>query len=148
MTSNRLTENQIQVCIIPRHMRWPEPGTGTVWAKAATCVHALQDFCRKADQDCLQAEQNEELSVDAIRRRRVEIYDRAMTRLTNFRPFQIAEKALRDNIISLERLGDLDSEQVEILQKLQRALIDLREGIPAAQRLLQERCKMRERVSA
>ncbi len=99
------------------------------------------DFnCREVEQDC-------ELSPSAIHQRRAEIYDRSMMRLANFRPFHIAEKALIENIDALERLPDRDPAQAQMLQRLHKALADLREGIPATQRMLLDRCGMREGVS-
>ena len=65
----------------------------------------------------------------------------------NFSAFEIAEKALSENIVALERLSHRDPEQAQMLQKLTQALHDLREGIEATRRMLLERCKMREGVS-
>ncbi len=148
MPANKLSDLQIAITVVPMRTRWPESGTSVAWTKAHDCVDSLQEFVRKVDRDCLQAEQNEELSVEAIRRRRAEIYDRAMLKLTNFGPFQIAEKAVSDTINSLERLSNLNSEQAQMLEALKRMLGDLEEGISATQRMLQERCRVRERVSA
>ena len=66
-------------------------------------------------------------------------------KLANFRPFDIADKALSENIVALERLSNRDPEQVQMLQKLTQALQDLQEGIEATRRMVLERCKMRER---
>ncbi len=128
-------------------MHWPEPSAAAVWAKAPACVNALHVLVRKADFDCAAAEKDSKLFAGGIARRRAEICDHAMLRLTNFGPFQIAEKSVSDKINSLERLSDRDPEQVQMLQRLKRALTDLREGIPATQRLLQERCKVRQGAS-
>ncbi len=67
-----------------------------------------------------------------------------MTQLANFKPFEIAEKALSDNISSLERLDYRDPHQVQMLQTLTQARKDLREGVEATKRLVRERCKIRE----
>lgn len=73
-----------------------------------------------------------------------ELCDRALKKLVDFRPFEIAEKALTENIVALERLRDRDPEQAQALEKLKLALTDLREGIPATQQMLQERCRTRD----
>ena len=67
-----------------------------------------------------------------------------MSKLADFRPFEIPEKALTDNVIALERLSDPDPRQALMRDKLNQALRDLREGVEATRRMVQERCKMRE----
>ena len=67
-----------------------------------------------------------------------------MTKLANFNAFGIAEKALVDNINLLERLSNPDPRQAQMPDKLNQALRDLREGVEATRRLVQERCKVRE----
>jgi hypothetical protein len=105
------------------------------------------DALQIVDLDYLQAEQNKELSAGTIRRRRMEICEEAMKTLASFKAFHIAEKAVIENIVSLERLNDRDHEQVQMHEKLGRALRDLREGVEATRRMLQERCKVREGAS-
>ena len=68
-----------------------------------------------------------------------------MIKLANFPAFHIAEKTLSENIVALESLRSRDLEQVEMHQKLTKALQDLREGIAATRRMVLDRCKMRER---
>ena len=70
-----------------------------------------------------------------------------MSKLANFRPFEIAEKATTNNINALERLSDPDPQQAQMLQKVKMALRDLQEGIEATRRMLLVRCKVRENVS-
>ena len=70
-----------------------------------------------------------------------------MSKLANFRPLEIAEQALTNNINALEGLSDPDPQQAEMLQKLKQALLNLQEGIEATRRMLQGRCKVRENVS-
>ena len=147
MAPHRLTENEIRVRVVPTHLRWPERGTSATWTKLHNCVDALQELVRNVDLDCLQTEQNKELSADAIRRRRAEICDQALRKLANFPAFDIAEKTLSENIVALERLSNRNPEQVKTLQKLTQALHDLREGIEATRRMGRKRCKMREGIS-
>jgi hypothetical protein len=94
--------------------------------------------CR-VDLDCAEAEQDHELSAGGIARRRAELCDQAMSKLANFRPFEIAEQTLTNNINALERLSDPDPQQAEMLQRLKQALRDLQESIGATRRMLQER---------
>ncbi len=94
MASEGMSENLIKISIAPKRARWPEPSTATAWARAHDCVDALHDLVRKVDTDCLKVEQSREFSSDAIRRRRAEICDKAMTKLANFKAFYVAEKAL------------------------------------------------------
>ncbi len=68
-------------------------------------------------------------------------------RLANFRPFEVAEKVLSENIAALERLNERSPEQARMLEKLTKALADLREGTEATRRIVLDRCKMRERAS-
>ena len=147
MTDQRLSENLINISIAPKRVRWPKRGATAAWTKAHDCVDALQDLVRKVDVDCLQVEQNRELSADAIRRRRHEICDKAMAKLATFEAFDIAEKALMDDIGSLERLTDPSPEQAQMHEKLKQALKELREGVEATKRMVQERCKTREHAS-
>jgi hypothetical protein len=94
----------------------------------------------------LSADRAEELSAEAIRKRRAEICDKAMTKLTNFETFDIAEKALIDDIDLREGLSVRSPQQVQMQEKLKQALRDLREGVEATRRMLKERCKVRERA--
>ncbi len=140
--------SEIATRIVPKHLRWPESGTSIAWTKAHDCVDALQDFVRKVDRDCTRAEENKELSATAIRRRRAELCEQALRKLTDFRPFDIAEKALIESLNALGRLSAPDAQQSRIQEALTKALTDLREGIEATRRMVLERCKVRERVSA
>jgi hypothetical protein len=63
--------------------------------------------------------------------------------LAKFKPFQIAEKAVTENIDLLDRLTDRDSKGAQMQQKLTKALEDLREGVAATKRAVIERCQMR-----
>ena len=102
---------------------------------------------RRLDIACCEAEHDREPSVGGIARRRAELCDQALRKLANFRPFDIAQKALSENIVALERLSNRDPAQVQMLEKLTQALHDLREGIAATRRMVLERCKVREGAS-
>ncbi len=147
MASSRLSENQINIRIVPKRVRWPECGTSNAWTKAHDCVDAYQDLVRGVDLACAEAEQDPELSGSGIVRRRAEICDQTMTKLFNFRPFEIAEKALAGDVNALEGLEDRNPQQVQMLLKLKQARVDLQEGVEATKRMVRERCKVGERVS-
>jgi hypothetical protein len=148
METHKLSDIQIKVRIVPKRLRWPESGTSVPWTTAHRCVDALQDLGRNVDRSCSEAEQDSELGVSGIARRRTELCEQALIQLANFRPFEIAERALSESIGSLERLNDRNPAQVQMLQKLKQALTDLREGIPATQQMVRERCKVRDGVYA
>ncbi len=147
ITRQRLSDSDLNIRICPGRARWPEPSAGSTWETAHRCVHALQNFVRGVDNACGEVEADEELSAPAIARRRSEICDQSLRKLLNFAAFEIAEKALTRDIDALERLSDRDPEQAQMLQKLTKVLADLRDGIPATQRMVRDRCKTREGVS-
>ncbi len=122
METHKFSNIQIRACIVPRRLRWPESGSSVAWTRAHDCVDDLQDLVRKVDRDCFEAEQNRELSANAIRQRRAAIGEQALRKLVNSRSFEVAEKAVTENIDVLERLSDRDPEQVQMLQKLTHAL--------------------------
>lgn len=96
------------------------------------------------DVACGEAEHDREPSAGGIARRRAKLCDQALRTLANFRPFDIAQKALSENIVALETLNYRSPEQVKMLQKVTQALPHLQEGIEATRRMVLERCKMRE----
>jgi hypothetical protein len=147
MPTNKITDTEIAIRVVPRHLRWPEARTNIAWMKAHACVDALRDLIRNVDFRCLEAEQNRELSAGGIGRRRTEICDQALRKLANFAAFEIAEKALTENFDALERLCDPDPQDAQMRDKLKQALRDLREGMEATRRMVQERCRVRETAS-
>ena len=146
MATHKFSDIQIKAYIVPRRLRWPESGSSLTWTRAHDCVDALQALVRGVDVACVEAEQDRELSAGRIVRRRAELGDQVLRKLVNFRPFGIAEQALSENIVALERLSQRDPEQIQMLDKSKQALVDLREGIEATRRAVLERCRMRERV--
>ena len=142
-----MTDTEIKVRIVPKRLRWPAPGADVAWTKAHDCVDALQDLVRKVDLGCLEAEQDRKSSASSIARRRTEVCDKAMTELVSFRLFQIAERAMAENIDLLERRTCVDAQQAQMQQNLTKALADLREGVEATKRMVLERCKMRQSAS-
>jgi hypothetical protein len=144
MGIQKVSDAQIAITIVPKRVRWPEPGAANVWTVAHCCVDALHNLVRQVDLDCAEAEQNPDHSASAIARHRAQLCDQAMSKLANFRLFEIAEKTLTNNINALEGLSDPDPQQAQTHQKLTQALRDLQEGIEATRRMLLERCKVRE----
>jgi hypothetical protein len=79
MVPQRLSENLINICIVPQRVgRWLERGTTPAMTSAHDCVDAFKGLVRAADIKSLQVEQNSELSAEAIRERRSMICDKAM----------------------------------------------------------------------
>jgi hypothetical protein len=70
MASQRLSENLINICIVPKSVHWPESNAAPVWAKAHACVDALHALVRKVDAVCLEAEEDAERSAGGIARQR------------------------------------------------------------------------------
>jgi len=52
MGIEKVSDAQIAITIVPKRARWPEPGTGSVWAAAHSCVDAWHTLIRKIDLDC------------------------------------------------------------------------------------------------
>ena len=146
MPKPKLSSTEIAIRICPKSLRWPESGTSTTWTRAHDCVGTLKHVVRKVDLACCEVEENAALSASGMARRRAEICDQTLRKLVNFPAFESAEKALIADIEALERLSERNPEQVQMLQISKQALTDLREGIPATQRMVQERCKTRQRV--
>jgi hypothetical protein len=132
---------------LSEHVRWPEPGSSIAWTRAHACVDALHALVHSLDGACAEVEQSRDLSPGAIARRRDELCEQALRKLVNFLAFDVAEKALSENIVALERLSNCSPEHVQMQQKLTQALRDLREGIEATRRMVLDRCKMREGLS-
>ena len=108
----RLSENLIAISIVPQYVaRWIERGTTPAWTSAHDCVDAFKGLVREVDLACLQIEENKEFSSDAIRRRRVEICDKAIAKLDNFKAFYVAERAIVDEINLLERRSYRDAQK-------------------------------------
>ena len=144
----KLSDLEIAVRIVPTTLRWPQSGTSIAWTAAHGCVDAYRDLVRRIDMACGEAERNRQLSSSDIVHRRAELCDDALRRLANFRPLELAETALIEEIDALERLSDRDAQQVKMRAKLKQALKDVQEGIAATRRAVQERCKVRQAVSA
>jgi hypothetical protein len=105
----------------------------------------FEELVRDVDCNCLEAEQNKKLSTRELRESRAVICNQAIGKLVNFAAFEVAERALSENIVALERLSR-NPEQVQMLQKMKQAQRDLQEGIEATRRMILDRCKMREHV--
>jgi hypothetical protein len=145
--TKRLTQNEIAIRIVPTHLRWPEAATSGVWRRLHECVQRLHEFARTFDNGCVEIEQKRELGGDEIKRQRTEVGNEALKKLANFRPFDIAEQAATKEIETLQKREDLTSQEAQAKQKLMMALDQLRGGLAATERLLLERCKMRERTA-
>jgi hypothetical protein len=136
MLTQRLSEVAINARIVPRRVRWPGAGADPAWAAAHGCVHAYENVVRDAESRCMAVEQN--LAGDALRHRRVEIREKALAKLVDFRPLEVAQKALSERIRALESLDNRTPEQVKTLQQQKQALGDLQNGIDSTRRAVVE----------
>ena len=103
--SRRLTDVQIAAYVIPTAPRWPsrEVGKTVAWQRLHDAVEALRVLVRVVDDGCLQAEQDQDLSLDGIARRRAALGRQALSELEQFKPLQTAERAVAENIDYLEK---------------------------------------------
>ena len=98
---------------------------------------------RSVDERCIEAERDTTLDRQGIACRRTEIGTEALRDLTCFKPFEVADKAAKEQIISLERQPYRAPEEVQTYETLRKARADLREGVEATKRMVLDRCKMR-----
>lgn len=145
MTVRKLTDNEIRIRIVPTHLRWLDAGTSIAWRRLHECVQQLHEFVRAVDTNCVEIDQKRDLGRDEIERQRTEAGQEALRKLAEFKPFNIVEQAATKEIDALEKREGLTLQEVQAKQKLTKALDELRGGIAATERLLLERCIIRER---
>jgi hypothetical protein len=94
-----MTDTEIAMRIVPTRLRWPpaEIAKTIAWDRLREAVDLLHGLVRAVDNNCQQAEQDIDLSLEGIARRREALGHQALSELANFKPFQIAEKAALDN---------------------------------------------------
>ena len=112
-----LTDNEIQMRIVPALLRWPPADVAKTiaWDRLREAVDALRSLVRVVDDRCLQAEQNQDLSPGGVARRRTELGRQALTELASFKPFQLAEKAVSNDLALLEKgMADLPQPPTEV----------------------------------
>jgi len=149
METHPLSEIAIKVRIVPRRGQLPNAQSSKVWTAVHDCILAYETVVRDVESACMAFERDkDDLSPDAIRRRRSQICEQGLARLVGFRPLEMAEKALTQRISALESLNERNSEQVRSLNQLTQALADLRQGIEATKRTILEICKVRQGVAA
>lgn len=102
--TRRLTVTELAARVVPTAIRWPsrEVGKTIAWQRLHDAVEALRGLVRVVDDGCIQAEQDQDLSSDGIARRRKALAHQALSELEQFKPFQIAERAVTENIDYLE----------------------------------------------
>jgi hypothetical protein len=136
MITPRLTDNEIRVRVVPTRVRWPEPGTDSIWRELHECVDSLHALARWVDKSCTAAESDETLAVAAVREQRAAVCDKALAKLAQFSQFKTVQKTVRDTIAKSH--GD---EQRGQGRPLEKALQEIEGGISAARRMLMERCR-------
>jgi len=102
--TRRLTDIEIAGRIVPTILRWPAGLAKTIaWDRLRECVDALRGLVFMANASCVEAEQDQDLSPEGIIRRRTQIGQQALAELADFKPLQIAEKAVANNLAFLEQ---------------------------------------------
>lgn len=102
--TKRLTDIEIASRIVPTMLRWPaDIGKTIAWDRLRECVDALRGLVFVVNANCLEAEQDQDLSPEGIMRRRTLIGQQALIELADFKPLQVAEKAVANNLAFLEQ---------------------------------------------
>jgi hypothetical protein len=102
-------------------------------------------LARNVDIQCLEFKAEAPLHQADVSRRKAELALKTMAELDNFNALQIAERAVATEISNISGKTELTPKQREAQRLLATALQDLRAGIAATERLVQERCGTRER---
>lgn len=98
----RLSEAEIQSRLVPTRQRWPDANTNTEWGKLHAAVDALHDLVTSLENNCRIAEDDSDLTVQGIARRRAVIGQQALAELKDFAPYISAEKAANNTTDVLE----------------------------------------------
>lgn len=106
--TKRITETEIAARIVPTMLRWPAEAKTIAWDRLRECVGALRGLVYTANGYCLEAEQDRDLSREGIIRRRTKIGQQALSELQDFKPFQLSEKAVTQDV------GQLEERMVEL----------------------------------
>lgn len=146
MSVRKLTENEIRIRIVPTHLRWPEARTSNAWAQAHGCVRRLHDFVRNLDQQCVQVEQSSKMNSQNRAQQLEALNNRALAKLANFSPLREAERAVASEAEALNKRDETTPQHMKMKERLAGAMEELRDGIAATERLVQERCGTRERA--
>src|SRR5690348_3878722 len=94
--SKRLSDVEIAARIVPTFVRWPalDVAKSIGWGRLRDCVDALRGLIRTAEDHCIAAEQDQDLSREGIIRRRTQIGLQALNELKDFEPLKRAEQAV------------------------------------------------------
>ncbi|RWC92300.1 MAG: hypothetical protein EOS72_01915 [Mesorhizobium sp.] len=88
----QITELEIEARIAPVSIRWPS--SAIHWEKLKKAVDAIRVLVAVVDANCTATEQDPDLSLEGIARKRVEIGRRALLELSDFAPQKSAESAV------------------------------------------------------
>lgn len=105
MSPKRLSNNEIQLRIVPRHVRWPSPeiAKSISWDNLRGAVSALHGLAEVVEAQCTQAEKNTDLSSGGITRRREAVGRQALSELADhWKPAESAEKSVLADIKLIE----------------------------------------------
>ncbi|AZO12541.1 hypothetical protein EJ074_28015 [Mesorhizobium sp. M3A.F.Ca.ET.080.04.2.1] len=101
----QITELDIAARIAPAAIRWPS--TAIHWEKLKKAVDAIRMLVAAVDANCKVVEQDPDLSLEGIARKRVDIARRALGELVDFAPQRSAESAVA-SALSLFEAGMID----------------------------------------
>jgi hypothetical protein len=104
----------------------------------------MQDLARAVDANCSGIEEKRTFGPKEIERCRIEVAHEARRKLEDFAPLGVARQAVAAELNSMKNRTDLTLEGAQTREKLIKALNELEAGIAATERLLLERCKLRE----
>lgn len=103
MAKPPMTENEIQLRIAAKRLHWPESGTSIACGRLHECVDALHGLVRVVDDNCRRVEQDVDLSPEGMARRRTEFGRQTLKELANFKSFQVAQRAVTNDIDLIEK---------------------------------------------
>jgi hypothetical protein len=64
VTTAKLSDIDIAAVVVPTSLRWPN--TTVTWEKLKECVDLLRGLVRAADNECVNAENNPDFSLEGI----------------------------------------------------------------------------------
>jgi len=104
----------------------------------------MHDLARAVDVNCSDVEEKQTLGPKEIERRRIEVAQEARRKLEDFAPLGVARQAVAAKVNSMQNQTDLTLQDVQSREKLVKALHELEAGVGATERLVLERCKLRD----
>ncbi|MDX8494971.1 hypothetical protein RFN29_25770 [Mesorhizobium sp. VK22B] len=89
-----ITDNDVAVRITPQVIHWRDTASLMHWTDLKAAVDAARDVVVMVDQQCRAIEADGDLSPEGIARKRIEIAQKAMADLADFKPLKKAESSV------------------------------------------------------